>query len=308
MSTIRKRWLWLVIMNLFFLLVMACSSNQIATKQQMTSSSEKDPVITNSLKTSRNKFSNEIKKAEKQDRKITYKATITIDINNYPKSRKLLEQLVEDAQGYLVHGSEEQNQKRLQTGTFTFRIPQKNFQTFINKLKTSSFDGEVRQVTITGEDVTEEMVDLDARLKAKKATESRLLDLMKQTTNHATLLQISQQLDQVQVEIEQIVGRKQYLQHRVDFSEVIITLTQEEVVTAPDNASMWQKMKDTFVKSTKGVINVGKNLLIFLAGSIPILIALSFVLIPLYLFIRYWKKRKRMEEETKSPEDHGTNQ
>lgn len=153
-------------------------------------------------------------------------------------------------------------------------------------------DGNVRQITIQGNDVTEEMVDLEARLKAKKATEKRLFDLMNKATDSSSLLKISQQLDTIQAQIEQIEGRLQYLKNRVEFSEVMVTLTKKEVVSAPDNASMGLEMKEAFLQSIQWMINVGKNGLIFLAGAIPVLFGLSLIGIPIYLLIRNRLKKK----------------
>lgn len=300
-----KRWFLLIVFGLLFSSGVACSSKPTIETESVPPIQKEITTSSNTLKTkpSHEPLSQAIKKADKLDRQIAYKATITIDINNYWKSRDLLERLTKEVQGYLVNSTERQKQQRLQTGTFTYRIPQKNFQNFINKLKAASFDGEIRQVSIHGEDVTEEMVDLHARLKAKKATEKRLFDLMKKATDSASLIQISQQLDNVQVEIEQIEGRLKYLQNRIDYAEVVITLTQSEIVTAPDDSSMLQKMKETFMKSTKGTINIGKNLLIFLVGLIPVLIFLSIIGAPVYFLVRRWRRKKKNKEDTENKEE-----
>lgn len=240
-----------------------------------------------------------VKNAEQQGRKITYKATVSVDVDNYPQFRTKLEDLASKSQGYLVDSNENQSRKKTLTGTFTYRIPQKNFQTFINNLKTVSSDR--ASINIKGNDVTETMVDLNSRLKAKKATEARLLELMSKSTDSSTLLQISRQLDSTQVEIEEIQGRLHYLNHRVDFSEITVTLRQDVGVSAPDNASMVEKMKESFIDSSMGIFNMGKNLLIFLAGAIPVLIVLSVILIPIYLWIRkrrQAKKQKQTQQKT----------
>lgn len=287
-----KRWLWLVGFSLLFVSMTACS---LEPSVQIGNESTEKVVGSSSLQTTNrasDRQSDAIKNAEKQGRKITYKATVSIDIRDYQKTRNLIGKLVSQAQGYMVNSTEYQNQNRKQVGTFIYRVPQKNFDSFINNMKTMSLDGNIRQITIKGNDVTEEIVDLNARLKAKKATEKRLFELMGKTTDSASLLRISGQLDHVQVEIERIEGKLKYLNHRVDFSEIVIHLRQEEAVSAPDNASMGQKMKEAFVDSVIGIVNVGKILLIFFAGAIPVLIVLSLIGIPIYLIIRRYIKRK----------------
>lgn len=286
-----KRGLWFIGFSLLFVPLMACSSE---SPVPIGNESSEKVVGSSSLQTNRASVrqSDVIKNADKQGRKITYKATVSIDIKDYQKARNQIGKLVSQAQGYMVDSTEYQSQNRKQVGNFVYRIPQKNFDSFINNMKKMSLDGGIRQITIKGNDVTEEIVDLNARLKAKRATEKRLFELMNKTTDSHSLLRISEQLDRVQGEIERIEGKLKYLNHRVDFSEVVIHLRQEEVLPAPDNASMGQKMKEAFLNSVIAIVNVGKILLIFFAGAIPVLIVLSLIGIPIYLIIRRYIKRK----------------
>jgi hypothetical protein len=295
-----KRGLFIVGVCLFFSLMVACGSGSenFSYETQDTPESQKNGInlqssdsTTQTNKTSPNQ-DGAVKNAEKQGRKITYKATVSLDINNYAKARTQLEKLVSKSQGYLVDSEERQNSDDERTGEFTYRVPQAQFQPFINSLKAIS--SHEPEISIEGNDVTEEMVDLDARLKAKKATEARLLALMSKATDPNALLEISGQLDTTQTEIEQIQGRIQYLNHRIDFSEVKVTLKQE--FSAPDNASMVEKMKEAFIDSSLGVLDAGKNVLIFLVGSIPVLLVLAIIVTPIYLWIR---KRRRAKKQSK---------
>jgi chromosome segregation ATPase len=94
---------------------------------------------------------------------------------------------------------------------------------------------------IQGNDVSEEMVDLDARLKAKQATEARLLDLMKQAKEANDLIAIANRLDEVQSEIEQIKGRIQYLNNQVDYSTVTSTSSSTPSLQPPQKSHFCNK-------------------------------------------------------------------
>src|SRR5690606_25081091 len=73
---------------------------------------------------------------------------------------------------------------------------------------------------ITGQDVTEEHVDLEERLRAKQITEHRLLTCMDQASRADELVEFSRELGYVQQDIEQIKGRMRYLEQHVAFSTI----------------------------------------------------------------------------------------
>lgn len=232
---LKRRW-FISIMALLMGLMVACSSNSSTDQESLVEKNRRglNEKQSKSPNSNQNKPKQEsIKKAEELERKNTYQARLWIDVDDYSKSRHRLEKLVQKTQGDLVVSREYQNQKHTYTGTFTYRVRQGHFQTLINDLKTISLGR--AQITIKGNDVTDEWVDLNARLKAKKATEKRLLKLLDQAKETRSLLEISGKLDQVQVEIEQIEGQRNHFKNRMDFSEVTVTLTQKEIVSAPDH-------------------------------------------------------------------------
>ncbi len=88
------------------------------------------------------------------------------------------------------------------------------------------------QRNISGDDVTEEYVDLESRLKSKRVVEERLISFMNNAEKTEDLLKISEDLAEVQEEIETIEGRKKFLENQTSLSTIIITL-YENKVTVP---------------------------------------------------------------------------
>ena len=70
--------------------------------------------------------------------------------------------------------------------------------------------------------MTEEFVDLKARLKAKKELEDRYLQLLEQAKNVKEMLEIERELSNIREEIEAKEGRLQYLQNKVTLSTIYI--------------------------------------------------------------------------------------
>ncbi|MBA4493710.1 DUF4349 domain-containing protein [Paenactinomyces guangxiensis] len=222
-------------------------------------------------------------------RKVIYTANIKLTVKDYKQTRTKLEQIVDQHQGFLITSSESKN-KESQSGNLTFRVPQAEFQSLLKELQ--KIGDSTPDITITGNDVTEELVDLESRLKAKKAMEKRLLDLMKQAKDTKDLLDISRQLDETQVEIEQIKGRLQYLNNKVNLATIHVQITQNFVPPSTPDQPLGKQMSHSFWSSLTGLGVAGENFLIFLAGAFPILLLLTLIGVPTYLFVRRHIQKK----------------
>jgi predicted metal-dependent hydrolase len=224
-------------------------------------------------------------------RLVIYNAEMDIRVDNFEKARNALEQKAKDYNGYIVQSSSNRYDGEQQSGTMTFRIPQEHFNAFLNEAEGLSL--QVNNRHVSGQDVTEEYVDLESRLKSKKAVEARLMDFMKQAQKTEDLLKISSDLAEVQEQIEQIAGRKKFLENQTALSTVTITLQENEVaVPKIDNDSLntWQKIKKQFADNINILLAAGSGIIVFLVGNLPILIIIGAIVAAIIYFVR--KKTK----------------
>jgi len=164
----------------------------------------------------------------------------------------------------------------------TIRIPSESFQAFIDDVSkgVSYFD----RKDISRKDVSEEFVDLNARLKAKRELERRYLELLKQAKNVEEMLDIERELSKIREEIEAKEGRLNYLKDKVSLSTVSIQFykyTNETRVTV----SYGQKMKNALSGGWDGIS-------IFFIGLLS-LWPLFLILIIIILLLRRWMKRRK---------------
>lgn len=130
----------------------------------------------------------------------------------------------------------------------TVRIPSENFDSFIKNISTgvTYFDNK----EISSQDVTEEYIDIDARLKAKKKLENRYLELLAKATKMSEMLAIEAQLSAIREEIEAKEGQLRYMQNQVSLSTVTIefykTIAEESGVTISYGAKVWNAFKSGF--------------------------------------------------------------
>ena len=126
---------------------------------------------------------------------------------------------------------------------------------------------------------------------SKRAVESRLLEFMNKAEKTEDLLKISSDLADVQEDIEQIAGRKKFLENQTALSTVTIML-EENAVAVPkienENLNTWQKVKKQFAHNINILLSFGSGLIIFLVGNLPILLIVGLVIgVIIYLVKRY---------------------
>lgn len=234
-------------------------------------------------------FTSEAKPAEpasyQMDQMIIYNGQMSIEVDELQKATDLLLQKVKETQGYLVNSNINENDENLYAH-YEFRIPVNGFHSLVDQIKKMPI-GKITYQSINGNDVTEEYLDLDSRLKAKKVYEERLLLFLKQATKTEDLLKISNDLSRVQEEIEQIQGRMTYLSYHAGNSTLVVDMVQYKNKTAP-TASAWEKAVNGFNRSVDFIVDLFTSLFIGLVSFFPIIILILFVFL-----ILWWLGRKK---------------
>lgn len=113
----------------------------------------------------------------------------------------------------------------------TLRVPVDRLDATVEALTTL---GQVEAVNVTTQDVSEEFVDVTARLENARRLERRLLDLLSRGTGKLTdILQVEEKLARVREEVERIEGRRRYLRVRSDVSTIELALHEAGTPPAP---------------------------------------------------------------------------
>ncbi|WP_232824231.1 MULTISPECIES: DUF4349 domain-containing protein [Paraliobacillus] len=227
------------------------------------------------------------------NRKIIYNANLDIEVNNYQNAVNQIEQEITAKNGYIVSSDSYQVEDDLQEGTITARIPQEQFESFIAVVEQG--DMKVTQKSISGEDVTEQYVDLESRLKSKEVVEERLLEFMEQAEKTEDLLNISNDLASVQEEIEQITGQLNYLENKSDLATVTLFIRENRLdLVRDEDLNTWERTKEQLMKSINFLLSAGSGLVVFLIGNLPILLLITIIGgVGYYL----WKRQKRNKKE-----------
>lgn len=130
----------------------------------------------------------------------------------------------------------------------TVRVPSKNFDLFLSDISkgVTYFDNK----EISSQDVTEEYIDIDARLKAKKILEARYLELLKKANKVSEMLEIEAQLSAIREEIEAKEGQLRYMQSQISMSTITIefykTVANEGGATISYGSKIWNAIASGF--------------------------------------------------------------
>lgn len=226
------------------------------------------------------------------DRMVIYNADISIEVNNYQKAQEQIQNHADKLGGFVVQSSLHHSGSDEINGSLVIRVPQRNFYPFINELE--SISTKVVDRSIFGNDVTEEYVDLNSRLKSQQAVEERLLSFMAEAKNTEDLLKISSDLGRVQEEIERIKGRINYLENHVSFATISIYI-REKNITVPsiqegDPLNTWKKGQSLFMDTINSLLSFFSAVIVFLIGFSPIIVPTLFIV---YIIIRTHNKKKQ---------------
>jgi hypothetical protein len=135
-----------------------------------------------------------------------------------------------DAGGYIV-SSRTWLEDNFKYATLTMGVPSDQFEAVQRQLRTLAV--QVLNDTASGQDVSDEYVDLQSRLTNLEATAARIRDFLKDAKSAEEALKVNAQLSDVENEIEQIKGRMNYLKDRAAYSTLVVTLNPQRPTSTP---------------------------------------------------------------------------
>lgn len=208
------------------LTIFGCAQNPGSTKVEMAAEQIVSPAA-------------EQKDSETVERKLIKDGRVEFETDNLSTTRKTIFEAVNRHKGY-VSSDQEFKAPGRRSNTVVIRVPAESFDALLSDATIGVDHFESKEISVN--DVKEEFLDIQARLKTKKELELRYIELLKQAKNVTEILEIENQIGQLRSDIESIEGRLKYLQDRVSFS----TLTMTFYETFPNDTEFGQKFKDGF--------------------------------------------------------------
>jgi hypothetical protein len=212
---------------------------------------------------------------------------VTVEVERIEAAVERIQALAEALGGYVANVSMQTGSEQFRRATLTLRIPADRFDEATAGVRPL---GKVEQLDVSVEDVTEQYMDLEARLANARRLEERLLQLLE--TRTGTLEQVlaaERELARVRTDIELYDGRLRQLASRVSLSTLTIVVQEPRPIlgTRPGQSVMGNAFRQAwrnFVWTVAGIISA--------AGAVvPILILVAVLVLPAARW--HWRRRRR---------------
>ena len=162
------------------------------------------------------------------DRKIIKDGNIRFETSSVEETQSFIKQTVIELGGYIGDEKVFDYKDRIEHN-ITVRVPENKFDLLVEKISETA--EKIDSKNINSKDVTEEFIDVEARVKTKKELEARYKEILKQANRVDEILNIEREIGKLRSEIESLEGRLSYLKNRVALSS--LTITYYEKVSSP---------------------------------------------------------------------------
>jgi len=238
------------------------------------------------------------------DRKIIRNGDLKLETGSPTDGLRKITAVAESHGGFVVNSELTQNRVEAganpsQTVTVIARVPASQFATALEEIRGA---GErVISEKISGQDVSEEYLDLEARLRTKKALEAQFLEIMKQARKVQDALDVQSQLADVRTEIERLEGRRRFLENQAALSTITTTLQMPQPLVAATTGSFGVSLKRT----VGDAVDLAASIILFIIQAVIVIIPIGlFAGLPCWLIWRVVRRRVLVRRVEPAPVPH----
>jgi len=219
-----------------------------------------------------------VEKINIEQRKLIKTGNIAFESDEIEKTKLKITNALNLYKAYISNEQSYSDFDRI-NNVLVIRVPSQNFDNLLADICTGVDKIDTKNIDVN--DVTEEFLDIQARLKTKKELEQKYLDLLKKAGKVSEILEIEREAGTLRADIESIEGRLKYMADKVDFSTLNVTFYKK---TSHRN-EFTQKFVNGFYNGINGLVW-------FFVGLVNIWPFIIIVFLTLF-FIRWYRRRKR---------------
>lgn len=220
-------------------------------------------------------------------RRIIRNGEINLEIADPAAARAKVVRIVDEAGGYLASSQSATGNERSGQGDeeLGIRIPADRFMGVLAKLRNL---GTVSSEHITSSDVTDEFVDLDARVVAGHAVETQYLAMLEKAKTVSDMLAVQHELGNVRTELERLEGKRRLLGDQTTLSSISVRLT----VPLPLVTASWRELRADGLQAGASILNVSAALISWILRVLSVLLPVTALLgAPLYFAVKAFARR-----------------
>lgn len=220
--------------------------------------------------------------------------TVSMQVADFEASRKTLSNEARERGGYVSDSQQQVHRDRNQTwvtGKVVLRIPNGEFSPFFERVKG---EGAVEESNTNSKDVTDQLVDLDARIANLQAQRDRLRQLYENANGTENVLAVQERLSEVQSKIERLKAKRQSLQQQVAYSTITVKMYEPrpEPETTDVESESWYDVGvvAAFLDSVHGVVVAVQAISVAVAYIAPYLLVFGLPAASVYALRTRWRE------------------
>lgn len=270
--------------KLLFLILfsISCSSETIDENYPLSSMSiapEMEMARDSSMPLTQSSISN-------SDKRIQRNANLNIEVKNINESIDKLNNIISSFGGEIISSNKGGFDYGQPYANIRLRVSSENLDSVLFEFKKLS--SKVISENIYTNDVSEEFIDIEARLKIMKSTENRFNDLLSKSEKIEEIIQVEKELMRIRGDIESLEGRLNYLTKTTDTSEINLNLNEQIPITGES----W-KINEEFKEAFKNLLGFAKSLTNFAINVIVFIPVILVAGILVFLLRKYIKNRNK---------------
>jgi len=230
------------------------------------------------------------------ERAVRYEARVRLLVTDVDAVAARIQEFVASVGGYTIDAD-------VSSGTFspsgrvTVAVPATQLSPFLERLASLPGVRAVEERSLRGRDVTGEVIDIEARLRAARTAEQRYLSLVERAERVQDVLRVEEELRRIRTEIERLESQQRFLQERVSYAVVTVALRSAR--------SLGERMRSAF----RAGWDRGIGLMVDLASLSGRLAALASVVVPAVVvfggFLRWFVRHLVRERQAVSSDRVG---
>ncbi|MBI2641414.1 DUF4349 domain-containing protein [Candidatus Roizmanbacteria bacterium] len=219
-----------------------------------------------------------------KNRLVVQESYLSLLVNNVTEVREQIIQKADQLGGYMVN-SNLNNPQDAPTATVTVRVPSTKLQEGLQAFRGLAV--KVISENLSGQDVTDEYVDNEARLATLEKTKKKFEEILDKATNVQDILTVQREIITLQSQIDSVKGQQNYLEKNAQMAKLTLYLSTDELALPYAPSEAWRP-EVIFKQAVRSLIGNLRKL-----GTFVIWLAVySVILIPVFLVAYFLRKRR----------------
>jgi hypothetical protein len=296
--------IFMTLLLLFMIILLSCkskeerssySSDRVASTIKSKNAAPA-PAPAESTKSEAAPQAEAYKEGDQQDkkRKVIMSHALSLEVKSFSAALESLTKLTESSGGYVFQSSRTSYDKSAYSGTVGIRVPSGKTSGVLKAIRGL---GRVESENSNAEDITDDYVDMEARLKNAQASEARLKEMYQRAGTVKDVLAVEKELTRVRGDIEAFMAKKRNWDLLVEMVTIEITL-HEPSAAMPAGHRFWEPIRSAFGQSLESFADSLRALIIFIGVIAPWLV----IIVPgCYLLIRLIRNRRERKNKKVAP-------